>query len=173
MRLGRFRLFLDGFHPTGGVEAHDAVALRIGHVVGEHGGALGVPVRLLQQRSQPGAVEDVVAQDQRRGVLAHELAPDDERLRQTLGLGLLGVAHVEPQPRAIAEQRAKPRHVLWSRDQQHVADAREHQRRKRIVHERLVVHRHQLLRGAERERVEARAGAAGEDDAFSHSRGSV
>src|ERR1043166_3298643 len=173
VRLGPLGLLLDAQRALLRVELHHPVPLRVFHAVGEDGRALAPRGRVRQRRPQPSAIENVVAQDQRARAPRHELTPDDERLRQSFRLGLLGVTHVEPQPRAIAEQRAEPRHVLRRGNQQHVADPSEHEGRKRIVHERLVVHRQQLLRGAERERVEARAGAAGEDDAFSHRRGRV
>jgi len=173
VRLGGSRLLLDALHSTVGIEGNDAVALGIGDVIGEHGRPVDSFSRLLQHRANAGAVEDVVAQDERGGIAAQEVPPDEKCLGQSLGFRLLGVTEVEAELRAVAEQRAKPWHILRRRDEQHVPDAREHERGERIVHERLVVHRHQLLRDAEGQRVEPRAGAAGQDDAFSHSRGSV
>ena len=51
------------------------------------------------------------------------------------------------------------------RDHQHVADPGEHQGGERVVDHRLVVDRDQLLAHREGDRVQARAGAAGQDDA--------
>ena len=47
-----------------------------------------------------------------------------------------------------------------------VADAGEHQHRQRVVHHRLVVHRQQLLGDALRDGMQARAAAAGQNDAL-------
>ena len=51
-------------------------------------------------------------------------------------------------------------------DDQDVPDARQHEGGQRVVDHGLVVDRQQLLGGHERERVQAGAGTAGEDDAF-------
>jgi hypothetical protein len=58
------------------------------------------------------AVEDVVAQHQRRRGLTHEVAADDEGLREAVGPRLLGVAELHAPLLAIAQQLAKPRQVL-------------------------------------------------------------
>src|SRR5690606_29965220 len=58
------------------------------------------------------------------------------------------------------------RHVVGRGDEQDVLDAAQHERGQRVVDHRLVVHGLQLLAGHFRQRVEARAGAAGEDDAL-------
>src|SRR5204863_5867505 len=68
--------------------------------------------------------------------------------------------------RAVAEEGLEARHVVRRADQEDVADAGEHQRAERVVHHRLVVHRQQLLAERKRRRVQASAGAAGEDDAL-------
>ena len=55
--------------------------------------------------------------------------------------------------------------VFWGGGKD-IADARQHEDGKRIVNHWLVVHRQQLLRGAESNGVEAGAGAAGQNNAF-------
>ncbi len=55
--------------------------------------------------------------------------------------------------------------VLRRRDDQHLADARQHQRGERVVDHRLVVDRQQLLADRVRDRVQARARTTGQDDA--------
>ena len=52
------------------------------------------------------------------------------------------------------------------RDDQDVSNPRQHQRRQRVVHHRLVVDRHELLADRPRQRMQPRPRAAGEDDAF-------
>ena len=67
-----------------------------------------------------------------------------------------------PSP-SSASKRGVSCGVLMTQD---VADAGQHQRAERVVDHRLVVHRQQLLADRERRRMQPRAGAAGEDDAF-------
>ena len=67
---------------------------------------------------------------------------------------------------AVAKQLSEQRVVARRGDDQDLADAGHHQRRQRVVDHRLVVHRQQLLADRDGDRVQAGAGAAGEDDAF-------
>src|SRR5205807_1413264 len=80
-----------------------AVPTRIGPVVREHHAAVGIGVigELLAER---GAVEDVVAEDQRGLVAADEPRTEDEGLGQPLRPGLFRVLEPAPQLRAVAEQ---------------------------------------------------------------------
>ena len=70
---------------------------------------------------------------------------------------------------SVAEQLFEARRVLRRRDDENVPDPREHERAQRVVDHRLVVHGQQLLGHDLRDRIEPRAGAAGEDDAFHRS----
>ena len=67
---------------------------------------------------------------------------------------------------AAPSPRSRRNAVLLVRrgDHQDLADARQHERRQRVVDHRLVVDRQQLLAHRERERMQPRAGAAGQDD---------
>ena len=112
------------------------------------------------------AVEDVVAQRQGHTFAGHEVPADDERLRQPFGLGLRGVVQRDAPLRAVAQEPLERRLVLGRGDDQDVANARQHERGQRVIDHRLVVDRHELLRHRQRHGIEARAGAAGEDDAL-------
>src|SRR6185436_8654756 len=149
-----------------GSELDDAVALRVAHAVGEHGRTLLPRGRSLQDLGQVVPVEDVVAEGERRAVPAHELASDQERLGEPLRLRLRRPREADPELRAVAEQALEAVLLVRRRDHQDLADARQHQRRERVVDHRLVVDGDELLRYAERDRVQARARAAGEDDAL-------
>ena len=166
--LGLGGLLLDGDGPPLAVELHDAEALGVVHVVAEDRGAarLGVLDGARQVARQAVAVEDVVAQHERAGLAADELLADGECLRQAVRRGLLGVGEVHAEARAVPEQALEVGQVGRRGDDQDVADARQHEGAKRVVDHGLVVDRQQLLGGHERERVQARAGPAGEDDAF-------
>jgi len=63
------------------------------------------------------------------------------------------------------------RRVLRRADDEHLADTRDHQRAQWVIHHRLVVDRQQLLADGKGSRVQAGAGAAGENNAFALSHG--
>ena len=166
--LGLGGLLLDGDGPPLAVELHDAEALGVVHVVAEDRGPprLGVLHGARQVAGQAVAVEDVVAQDQGARLAVNELLADGECLRQAVRRGLLGVGEVHTVARAVPEQALEVGQVGRRGDDQDVPDARQHEGAERVVDHGLVVDRQQLLGGHERERVQARAGPAGEDDAF-------
>ena len=166
--LGLRGLLLDGDGPALAVELHDAEALGVVHVVAEDRGAarLGVLDGARQVARQAVAVEDVVAQHQGARLAGDELLADGERLGQAVRARLLGVGEVHAVARAVPEQALEVGEVRRRGDDQDVPDARQHEGGQRVVDHRLVVDRQQLLGGHERERVQAGAGPAGEDDAF-------
>ena len=166
--LGALGLLLDGDGPPLAVELHDAEALGVVHVVAEDRGAARLDVLdgARQVAAEPVAVEDVVAEHQRARLAGDELLADGEGLRQAVGARLLGVGEVHAVARAVPEQALEVGEVGRRGDDQDVPDARQHEGAERVVDHGLVVDRQQLLGGHERERVQARAGPAGEDDAF-------
>ena len=166
--LGLGGLLLDGDGTALPVELHDAEALGVVHVVAEDRGAarLGVLDGARQVAGQAVAVEDVVAQHQGARLAGDELLADGEGLRQAVRRGLLGVGEVHAVARAVPEQALEVGQVGRGGDDQDVPDARQHEGAERVVDHGLVVDRQQLLGGHERERVQASAGPAGEDDAF-------
>lgn len=166
--LGLGGLLLDGDGPALPVELHDAEALGVVHVVAEDRGPTGLCVLhgARQVARQAVAVEDVVAEHQRARLAGDELLADGEGLRQAVGARLLGVGEVHAVARAVPEQALEVGEVRRRGDDQDVPDARQHEGAKRVVDHGLVVDRQQLLGGHERERVQASAGPAGEDDAF-------
>ena len=166
--LGLGGLLLDGDGPALAVELDDAEALGVVHVVAEDRGAarLGVLDGARQVARQAVAVEDVVAEHQGARLAGDELLADGEGLRQAVGARLLGVGEVHAVARAVPEQALEVGQVGRRGDDEDVADARQHEGAERVVDHGLVVDRQQLLGGHERERVQARAGPAGEDDAF-------
>ena len=60
------------------------------------------------------AEEDIVPQHQRDIVVADEVRADRERLRQPLGLGLFGIADLQPQLRSVAEDVAVVADEFWA-----------------------------------------------------------
>ena len=166
--LGALGLLLDGDGPPLAVELHDAEALGVVHVVAEDRGAarLGVLHGARQVARQAVAVEDVVAEHQGARLAGDEVLADGERLREAVRRGLLGIGEVHAVARAVTEQALEVGQVGRRGDDQDVPDSRQHEGGQRVVDHGLVVDRQQLLGGHERERVQARAGPAGEDDAF-------
>ena len=166
--LGLGGLLLDGDGPALPVELHDAEALGVVHVVAEDRCPTGLCVLdgSRQVARQAVAVEDVVAEHQRARLAVDEVLADGEGLRQAVRRGLLGIGQVHAVARAVAEQALEVGEVGRGGDDQDVPDARQHEGAERVVDHGLVVDRQQLLGGHERERVQASAGPAGEDDAF-------
>ena len=166
--LGALGLLLDGDGPPLAVELHDAEALGVVHVVAEDRGAARLRVLdgFLQVAAEAVAVEDVVAEHQGARLAGDEVLADGEGLRQAVRRGLLCVGQVHAVARAVPEQALEVGQVGRGGDDQDVPDSRQHEGGQRVVDHGLVVDRQQLLGGHERERVQARAGPAGEDDAF-------
>ena len=161
VRLWFGGLFLEADGLTFLVELDDAVALGVADVVGKDRRAVRLCSRTLHHHGEVGAVEDVVAQDKRTALAREEFLANEERLREAFRLRLHGVRDGDAPLRAVAEQPPEIRIVLRRRDHEDVPDAREHQRRQRIVDHRLVVDRHQLLRHRDRQRIQPRPRAAG------------
>ena len=166
--LGLRWLLLDGDGTALPVELHDTEALGVVNVVAEDRGAarLGVLDGARQVARQAVAVEDVVAEHQGARLSADEVLADGEGLRQAVRARLLCVGQVHAVARAVPEQALEVGQVGRRGDDQDVPDARQHEGAERVVDHGLVVDRQQLLGGHERERVQAGAGPAGEDDAF-------
>ena len=164
--LGLGRLFLNRLGLASRVKGHHAVALGVGHVVGKHGGAAGLRVGVVQQLLQVVAVEDVVAQHQRAGRAVQELLANQKGLGQPIGAGLHGVLQVDAPLAAVAQQLREARRVLRRADDQDVPDAGQHEAGQRVINHGLVVDGQQLLAHGQRGRVQAGAGATGQDDAF-------
>ena len=137
-------LFLDGKAVALRVEFSHAVAFGILHVVAEHG-CLAVGFQfvhgLLQNLSESGTVEYVVAQYQTGRVRADEITPYDESLGQTVGAGLFGIFEADAIVRAVAEQPTETGQVVGGGYYQYLADAGHHQRRYRVIDHRLVIDR--------------------------------
>ena len=116
------------------------------------------------------AIEDVVAQHHRTGRAGQKLAANQKGLGQALRPGLHRIRQAHAPLRSIAQELLKARRVLGRADHEHFANTCEHQRRQRVVHHGLVIHRQQLLGDGQRGRMQAGAGAPREDDALAGGR---
>ena len=133
-------------------------------MVGEHRRSLRAGRRALHALGEAVAVEDVVAERERHRVARDERPTDQERLREPFGPGLHGPVDRQPEPLPGTEQATERLLIVRGGDDQDLADTRQHEAGERVVDQRLVVDRQQLLAHREGQRVEPRAGAAGEDD---------
>ena len=80
--------------------------------------------------------------------------------------GLNLIRKIDAKLTAVSKQMLKARRVLRRGNDENIADARKHQRRKRIINHRLVINRQKLLARNHRQRVQPRAGAAGENNSL-------
>ena len=167
-RLRGLRLLFEADRAPVGVELDDAVALGIAHLVAEHGRAVFLRGGALQRFGKAGTVKDVVSERQRDRIAADELAADDERLREPIRARLHGILDRHAKVAPIFEQSLEAGLILRRRDDEDVANPRQHQRGQRVVNHGLVVDGQQLLAGAARQRVQAGARAASENDPFVH-----
>src|SRR5450759_3410370 len=165
-RARLLRLLLEADRVPLPVELYDAVTPGVEHAVGEDGRAGRTGGRALEHLRQAVPVEQVVAERERDGVLAHERTTDEKRLRETLGLRLRRIGDPDAELPAVAEKAHEAGLILGRRDDEDVAQAREHERRERVIDNGLVVDGAELLRDRERERIEARARAAREYAGF-------
>ena len=163
------RLFLHAEHLAVLVELHDAKALRVLHIVAEHGAAAFV-FRIgsggLEDLGEAVAVEDVIAQDHGAAVVANELFAQNEGLCQTVRRGLNFILQMDAVLAAITQQRLKARRISGGGDDQDILNARQHEGGQRIVDHGLIVDRQQLLAGDHGQRVKPGAGTAGKNDTF-------
>src|SRR5918997_2415370 len=167
--FGVLRLLFYADDTAVALELDHAVALGVLDVVAEDRRP-AIPVcGLPQGLAETLPVEDVVPQYQRDGLAANEVPPDDKGLGQPLGPRLHGVLQVQPPPGPIFQQLLEPGQVRGGRDQEYVPDARQHQRRERVVDKGLVVDREELLADHVCQRVEPRAGPPGQDYALHRS----
>jgi hypothetical protein len=165
-RSGLRRLFFEADRPSLGVEFDNAVTFRIANEVAEHRGALGPFARGAEHVGEAVAEENVVAERQRDAVVTDEVPAKNERMGEAVGAFLDGVGEPQAEITAVAEQAHEAGLVLGRGDDQDVLDARQHQRRQRVVDHRLVVDRHELLADAARNRIQARPAAARQNDPF-------
>lgn len=168
-RIGGFGLGGFFFNAQGAalfIEFHHAEALGVGDVVAKHGGAFLTGDGGLEFVAEVLAVEDIVAEDEADIVIADKVGADGKGLGQAVGAGLLFIADVNPELAAITEQALEAGQVGGGRDDQDIANPRQHQHRQGVVDHRLIVERQQLLRAAHGDGVEPGAGATCEDNTF-------
>jgi hypothetical protein len=111
------------------------------------------------------AVEEVVPQHQGGWMAGEEVGTDHKGLGQAIGAGLDRGGDLRAPGGAIAEEPLEGGLVDGGGDDQHLADARQHQGAKGVVDHRLVVHWYQLLADGGGEGSQPGAATSGQDDA--------
>src|SRR5262245_54869954 len=77
--------------------------------------------------SKARAVENIVAQNEGRRTVAHELAANDERLRKTVRPRLLRIGNGNAEAASVAEEFGKERQVMRRRNNQNLGYPRHHE----------------------------------------------
>jgi len=108
--------------------------------------------------------EDIIAQDEAHSLAGDEFAAHEECIRQTARFRLLRIGKRQTPLRAVAQQLFKKMALIRHGDHQDLANIGQHQHRERVIDHGLVVDRQQLFAGADRDRMQPRAAAAGQND---------
>ena len=148
------------------VEFHHAVAGRVADMIGEDRGPPVLPHGRFQQLVHAVAEKDVVAQDEAGRRARQKVLGQQEGLSQTVGMGLDDVGEGAAPLAAVAQHGLEERQVLRRGDDGDLPHARQHEHAERIIDHGFVVHRHELLADAQRDGMQARTGAACQDDAL-------
>ena len=164
--LGLLGLLLEADDPARRIEFGDAEALRVRHPVEQRAGIERAVLELPRDARQGRAAKDVVAEHAAERVVAHEVPGQPDRVRDPERAGLVAIGQVEAEGRAVRQQLDDVADALPADDDHHLADPHPGERLDRVVDHRPVVDRQQVLVGDDRERIEPRGRAAGEDDAL-------
>jgi hypothetical protein len=144
------------------VELHHAIGAWIGNPVSEDRSAIDL-AESAQLCAQLRPVEKIVTEHQCHTLCADEIPADHKCLRESVRSGLDSIRHGNTELSAVPQQSAKCRSISRCCDYQNASDAREYQSRQWVVDHRFVVDGQQLLTRADSDRVQSRAGAAGEN----------
>ena len=109
------RLLLDGYRLAILIKFHDTETLRIVHIVAKHRCSLSV-FRMIygcfQTLFQPVSGENIVTEHHRHGIIADEIRPDKERLRESVRRRLHCIGQVHTKLAAVSQKILKPRCIL-------------------------------------------------------------
>jgi len=136
-------------------------------MVGKDGGATRACIGTGELLDQVVAIKDVVPQDQGAVVMANEAFTNQIRLGEPIGGGLNGVLQLHAPLRAVSQEFLKPRGVARCRDDEHLANAAQHQGAQRVIDHGFVVDGEQLLGDCSGGGVEPGARASRQNHAFS------
>src|SRR3989442_14897097 len=132
------RLLLELPRPAVPVELDDSIPLGIAYPIRKDGRTSRAGCRSPQHLGQAMSVKDVIAEREVRAVLADEVAPNDEGLRDAVRLFLNVIADPEPEVTAVTKEALEGSPIARCGDDEDFADARQHQGGERIVDHGLV-----------------------------------
>ena len=155
------RLFLNRNCAAILVKLYHAERPRIFNPVAEYRCTVLLLCALTEHFTQRIAVENVIAQHKAYRVVSHELAADEQCVRDTTSNRLLCIADLNAELTSIAEQRAECVCFVRRNDHHDIGNARLHKNCKRVINHGLVVNREQRLAHRFCHRVKARAFAGG------------
>ena len=112
------------------------------------------------------AIEDVVTENETRGIVVDEAPTDNERFGKAARLRLLRVLEAESPLASVSKKPFEKGSVAWVGDDENVSNPGQHQGRERVVDHGFVIDRHQLLADHESQWVQSGPVPAGEDDSF-------
>ena len=135
-------------------------------MVAEDRGSLAACIGRFDGLDEVLPVENIITQHEGGGGVSHKVSTNVECLRKPFRTRLGGVAQRNAELAAITQQSLEEWQILRRGNKQNLADACQHENGQRIVNHRLVIHRHELLAHGDGERIEPRAGASCENDAF-------
>jgi len=155
-RLAGFRfhwLFFNADRPTRRVELHYAIAFWIAHPISEYRCATFPCSCSLELLRKSVPKEQIITEDETGGASSQEAGSDGERLCESLRLRLNRIFNAYAPLVAISKQLLEGLPIARGGNHQDVTDTSQHQCRKRIVDQRLIVDGQELLRHDESHRV--------------------
>src|SRR4051794_20081436 len=124
MTSWRRRLFLKAQRLAVGVEFHHAVALWISNLISENAGAPFNRERIPKEIEF--SVENVVSKDQCGAGFTNEFRTDQERLRNSFWLGLLGILQTDSKLFTGPEEVSQHGQILGGGDDQDFTQTAKH-----------------------------------------------
>ena len=135
-------------------------------MIAENRGALFPGRRAFEPLGKPIAIENIIAQHQANVIVSDKFFPYDKRIRQSARLILHCVLDFHTQLRAVAKQLFKAMNIPRCGDDEHLANAGQHQRGHRIIHHRFVIYGQHLFGDRDGGRIQARARAPCQNNPF-------
>ncbi len=164
--LGCVRLLLEADDLAVLAELGHPEARGIVHAIEEGATTPGSGLELGGHIRQVIPAQDVVTEDHTEGLVAHEVPHQADGMGDAEGAALVAVAEVEPEVLAIRQQLHDVADAAPTEDDHDLVDAHAREGLEREVDHGLVVDRQQVLVGDQRQRMQARACSAGQDDSL-------
>lgn len=133
--------FFDADGTAAGIELHYAKALWVGYVIAKYSCTFTARSGGMEVGGEVLAIKNIIAEDQAAIVITDKVFANNKGLGQAIGGWLFGITEFNTKLAAIAQHLAKIGQVFWGGDNQHFADASEHQYGERIINHRFVVDR--------------------------------